>query len=582
MVKKIHKDLKEYLKEIDALIDLKKYQEAQDLIKDASKIYGDNDILYVKQGHIYSQLGKIKLAIRSFEKALSLNYEQSPWVLKTLSAFTDRENLVSKKRIGDNFYYRGYIIQAVENYVKYITNLSFTKKKPEPNVLNNLILGIFYIIRSNQENKLSFNLREFTKNYLVSQEQYLSFYCLSDKNFLWLGQTSFFYKLQKLNHINDKIFDSCDQNKTKIFYCLNINFPPSKIHNTYQILNSIPKGIVELLKIGEAFLVLDSSSERHRFNSQYYQSIYKIQNSLNIKANQIFYLTQNLNFIKDFETWHKQEKSEETKPNLINFNRAIIDILSEQKNTNDFSTLFYAASTKTKDKKFLCLNNVPRPQRAYVFYWLLKNDLLKEGLVSFNHSLDDPTLIGHNTFKDKGYLSKFFPTLTAEQLSNLYQEINSYLPIYLDLKDRSKLTVNGRGNYVRELPTDLFERTYFSIITESDFNNHTLGFTEKLLKPLLCYHPFIVIGEPGILQLLKDLGFKTFSDFIDESYDQEQDGLTRINMALNEVNKLCQYSYIELDSWYQKITPILQHNFEHFTQNILTNSLKEFEDKFLN
>ena len=42
--------------------------------------------------------------------------------------------------------------------------------------------------------------------------------------------------------------------------------------------------------------------------------------------------------------------------------------------------------------------------------------------------------------------------------------------------------------------------------------------TEKILKPIQQYHPFILLGMYG-LQNLRNLGFKTFDSVWDESYD---------------------------------------------------------------
>jgi hypothetical protein len=44
--------------------------------------------------------------------------------------------------------------------------------------------------------------------------------------------------------------------------------------------------------------------------------------------------------------------------------------------------------------------------------------------------------------------------------------------------------------------------------------------TEKVYKSLMLGHPFIVYGGPNYLSKLHKMGFKTFSDWIDESYDQ--------------------------------------------------------------
>jgi len=43
--------------------------------------------------------------------------------------------------------------------------------------------------------------------------------------------------------------------------------------------------------------------------------------------------------------------------------------------------------------------------------------------------------------------------------------------------------------------------------------------TEKVYKSLMLGHPFIAYGGPGYLSQLRNMGFQTFGDWIDESYD---------------------------------------------------------------
>jgi hypothetical protein len=47
--------------------------------------------------------------------------------------------------------------------------------------------------------------------------------------------------------------------------------------------------------------------------------------------------------------------------------------------------------------------------------------------------------------------------------------------------------------------------------------------TEKALRPIACGQPFILAATPGSLQYLRSYGFKTFSGYIDETYDTIQE-----------------------------------------------------------
>lgn len=107
--------------------------------------------------------------------------------------------------------------------------------------------------------------------------------------------------------------------------------------------------------------------------------------------------------------------------------------------------------------------------------------------------------------------------------------------------------------------------SYFDICFESFFYDHSevLSLTEKIFKPIVNFQPFVFIATKGTLQLLKDLGFKTFEPFIDESYDQEVDNDKRLQQAYEQIKKLCLMSKEEIHNWYWNMEEILIHNHKH-------------------
>ena len=118
--------------------------------------------------------------------------------------------------------------------------------------------------------------------------------------------------------------------------------------------------------------------------------------------------------------------------------------------------------------------------------------------------------------------------------------VNERLPIIL--QDEEK--IEGRpGNYTGAdtvgIPYDYMLNSYFTLVTESHNREvDTFITTEKLTKPLLGMHPFILLGLPYTLKHLKDKGFETFSEVIDESYDNEVDDTIRFSKIVNECNNL--------------------------------------------
>jgi 5-methylthioribose kinase len=82
--------------------------------------------------------------------------------------------------------------------------------------------------------------------------------------------------------------------------------------------------------------------------------------------------------------------------------------------------------------------------------------------------------------------------------------------------------------------------------------------TEKTFKPIAYYHPFMVFGQVGVLKYLHELGFETFENLFDESYDTLEDQPTRLAQIVENVANFKKQDYDTL-TW-QK----LNHNHDLF------------------
>ena len=83
-------------------------------------------------------------------------------------------------------------------------------------------------------------------------------------------------------------------------------------------------------------------------------------------------------------------------------------------------------------------------------------------------------------------------------------------------------------------------------------------FVEKIFTPILFKKPFLLLGPINGLEILKSYGFKTFSEYIDESYDTQVDSDKRMDMVLDELERLSNTDMIELT---KNIKPILDYNY---------------------
>lgn len=102
--------------------------------------------------------------------------------------------------------------------------------------------------------------------------------------------------------------------------------------------------------------------------------------------------------------------------------------------------------------------------------------------------------------------------------------------------------------------------------------------TEKTWKVMACKKPFVVASTPFFLKGIKQLGFKTFSPFIDESYDEIIDNKQRLDAVVNESIRISKLPTEEYNKLVLDCKEICEHNYEvlkqHFIKVKFTNELE--------
>lgn len=123
-------------------------------------------------------------------------------------------------------------------------------------------------------------------------------------------------------------------------------------------------------------------------------------------------------------------------------------------------------------------------------------------------------------------------------------------------KGSSPALFNGRTNSLFEFYNDSF----LDVVTESRFAQPTANFSEKTFQPMQYFRPFIVFAPPYTLEYLKTFGFKTFSDFWDESYDTETCHETRLVKLFTLIQQIQDMPIERLKQMYFDMKDILEHN----------------------
>jgi hypothetical protein len=231
-----------------------------------------------------------------------------------------------------------------------------------------------------------------------------------------------------------------------------------------------------------------------------------------------------------------------------------------------------------KPKKFLCFNRVPRIHRVMLLAEMYKTDLVKDSFCSFYL----------NKESWKKHTARQLEVMSQDQINSINEHLND-IPLVLN---RTK----ERGNPVTVVEDDFkyFENSYVSIITETLFyvNGESMGehgtipisqgafISEKIFKPIICKHPFIVLGPPNTLRFMRQFGYRTFPNIINEEYDAEEDNNTRFQMVVDEINRLAAFTDDEWLTFQEEAKEIIDHNFKHLKVDKDLSTSPDYMDYF--
>jgi hypothetical protein len=213
-------------------------------------------------------------------------------------------------------------------------------------------------------------------------------------------------------------------------------------------------------------------------------------------------------------------------------------------------------STHPKPFKYLFLNGRYRPQRRALLNSLEQQGLLEHALWTNLDGQHRPVRLLPEHYEVPQFSSNI-PGATGtgfvknQLFNNLWGEIYIQPEPYID--------------------------TYFSLVSETVFNYPHSFRTEKTAKPIVMGHPFIVAANPGFYRDLHQLGFQTFGQLIDESFDSIDNDSDRLARIVATVGDLCSADMLQFT---RAAESICKYNQQHLT--LLHHSLTaEFPLRFL-
>lgn len=100
----------------------------------------------------------------------------------------------------------------------------------------------------------------------------------------------------------------------------------------------------------------------------------------------------------------------------------------------------------------------------------------------------------------------------------------------------SLLRLSTSASISQTIPAAIFDASWYSIICETDA--HVFFITEKTAKPLVDQRVFVPFGCYKFMHNLRSLGFLTFDQVLDESYDHEPQMFLRYQKAWQQIEYL--------------------------------------------
>ena len=139
-----------------------------------------------------------------------------------------------------------------------------------------------------------------------------------------------------------------------------------------------------------------------------------------------------------------------------------------------------------------------------------------------------------------------------------YWEENNKLPAEYELPWAQNYPKTGKDQDLYEKP---YNDTKYNLISETNDNNSDVFMTEKIWKPIIAQQIFVVHGNYLYLQKLREIGFKTFGSYFDETYDLEKNSYKRIDAICKLCKDLLGKNWKDM---YLQTIALRQHNYDTF------------------
>jgi hypothetical protein len=205
--------------------------------------------------------------------------------------------------------------------------------------------------------------------------------------------------------------------------------------------------------------------------------------------------------------------------------------------------------------EFLFLNGRLRPHRKYLIDHLRAQGLLSNALWT---NLGSQVEMAFTSALDTGKTEPIRLLPSQYEIDRAVPKLNSVPELGFV---KHELFSNTWGDAI--VNPHCYIDSWFSVVTETIFDYPHTFRTEKIWKPILMAHPFVVAANPGYLRDLQAAGFQTFHTLIDERYDQIDCPRTRIERIIDTIRGI---SLMGAAKFWEASRDICKYNQQHLVE----------------
>lgn len=235
--------------------------------------------------------------------------------------------------------------------------------------------------------------------------------------------------------------------------------------------------------------------------------------------------------------------------------------------TDSFTEHYYRNlwPSKIPHKRFICLNRRYTGVRHLAMLYLASTQNFYTGTYSWNINthigyLNKKLWFDFDSWRNRQ--SKYF-----WRIHDSVEKLNNVVPLTLDEQVPKLYFIGDKERKDPpasswRIPKFAYAEAFAAIVTETRFAEPMANFSEKTTNAIKAHRPFVLFAPPNTLQYLHKLGFKTFGEFWDESYDRELCHESRLMKIFDVIDHIDGMTYYDVKYTLEKMKPILEHNAE--------------------